>query len=382
MAVFFSAGVGLHMWDSNGSMRREMALYDKLSKELAGIDLITYGGPMDDKYIGTFGDVAVHPTAWIRRPHRLARYFMPVNSFITRASHKKLLERDDILKTNQISGSEIAVAAKKKFRKKLVIRCGYVGSRLHDLARRVSAPAPNTGPEGSIKNSERDAFGNADAVIVTTREDKDWVIKNYGVAQDVISVIPNYVETDKFLPVQSEKKYDLAVVSRDSPEKNIGSLLEAISELKKKGTNLSMIMVGSCGMSRDVAEAVSRNGLSITAIGNVDNDKLPAILAQARVFLMPSFYEGNPKVLLEAMSCGLACIGADRDNINRIISHGRTGYLCGTDSTSIADALAAVLGDAALRESIGGNARKHIEDNFSLSNAVRAELDVLRRLAR
>ena len=57
------------------------------------------------------------------------------------------------------------------------------------------------------------------------------------------------------------------------------------------------------------------------------------------VFILPSYYEGHPKVLLEAMSCGLPCIGTNVRGIREDVEHMKTGYLCETDHNSIADGL-------------------------------------------
>ena len=62
--------------------------------------------------------------------------------------------------------------------------------------------------------------------------------------------------------------------------------------------------------------------------------------------------EGNPKTLLEAMSCGLACIGSNIPGINQIITHKKNGYLCNLDSKSIANAVVSVYNNKSLMTSI------------------------------
>ena len=110
------------------------------------------------------------------------------------------------------------------------------------------------------------------------------------------------------------------------------------------------------------------------------NFDLPALLNQARVFIQPSLYEGHPKTLLEAMSCGLPCIGSDVTGIKEDIEHGVTGYLCGTDSDAIAEAIDVVLSDASLREKLGHNARDYIADNYSLDRVLEMEMEVIREV--
>ena len=66
-------------------------------------------------------------------------------------------------------------------------------------------------------------------------------------------------------------------------------------------------------------------------------------LTKSTIFVLPSFYEGHPKALLEAMSCGAPVLGADSPGIRELIRHGNTGYLCGTDLRSIRVALEELL---------------------------------------
>ena len=119
--------------------------------------------------------------------------------------------------------------------------------------------------------------------------------------------------------------------------------------------------------------------LDITFAGNLDNLALPHLLNQARAFILPSFYEGHPKALLEAMSCGLVCIGTNVEGIREEIRHGESGYLCDTDPQSIAGAIETVLStepEACSR--IGEAARQHVVGNYSVERVLEMELDVLR----
>ncbi len=81
-----------------------------------------------------------------------------------------------------------------------------------------------------------------------------------------------------------------------------------------------------------------------------------------------------PKALLEAMACGLPCIGSNVEGIREIIKHKENGYLCETDAESIRQAILEVLEDGALRKNIGQNARRTIIDNFSLKKGLEKEV--------
>ena len=77
---------------------------------------------------------------------------------------------------------------------------------------------------------------------------------------------------------------------------------------------------------------------------------MPYVLNQAKVFILPSYYEGHSKALLEAMSCELPCVGSDVVGIKEDIQYMETGYLCETDYKSIANAIETVLSDDLLQK--------------------------------
>ena len=102
-------------------------------------------------------------------------------------------------------------------------------------------------------------------------------------------------------------------------------------------------------------------------------------MQKSDIFVLPSFYEGHPKALLEAMSSGLPCVGTNVRGIREEIKHGETGYLCGTESEEIAEGIADLLESEHLRTTLGAKARKHAVDNYSLDRVLTIELEVFRK---
>jgi glycosyltransferase involved in cell wall biosynthesis len=114
----------------------------------------------------------------------------------------------------------------------------------------------------------------------------------------------------------------------------------------------------------------------------VPNSELPGYLNRAGLFILPSFYEGHPKALIEAMACGLPVIGADSPGIRELIRHGETGYLCGTEPESIREAIQDLLDSPTLSAQMGHHARQFVIENYSLDRIAELELALLKEAAR
>ncbi len=367
LTLFFTGGMSLKTWARVGSLDREVEIYERLSNHLKRVNFVTYGGKQDKIYSNRIGVIKLLPTESYKRQLLTILHLL--------LKHYPEIRNTDILKTNQISGSEIPIWIKKHFGKKLIVRCGYLHSR---------NTIKENQDEKTINDAiqlERNAFSSADIGTVTSSWQRDIVINKYNINSAKIKVIPNYVVTDVFKPhPEIPKKYDLIFVGRAEKEKNIANLLKAVYYLRTNNRSISLAMVGGCCKDSKIKEIVNHYALDVTFKGNIPNFDLPHILNQAKVFILPSYYEGHPKVLLEAMSCGMACVGTDVTGIREDIEHTKTGYLCKTDYESIGNGLETVLSNDSLQKKMGSNAREYILKKYAIDRVLKMELDAIREV--
>ncbi|MDH5684558.1 MAG: glycosyltransferase family 4 protein, partial [candidate division WOR-3 bacterium] len=144
-------------------------------------------------------------------------------------------------------------------------------------------------------------------------------------------------------------------------QKNLIALLEALKALPYELT-----IIGKGSMRKELQKKAEADNINVRFINSVSHLKLPEILNQHETFILPSLYEGTPKALLEAMSCGLPVIGTDIKGINDIIEHKKNGYLCDTSASSIKEGILELLGNKTVQERISINARRTILKNFSI----------------
>ena len=108
---------------------------------------------------------------------------------------------------------------------------------------------------------------------------------------------------------------------------------------------------------------------------------VPAFLAELDMFALPTWaewrMEGSPVALLEAMSCGRACVATDIPGSRDIVDSGRSGIVVPPrDADALAQALGRLASDAPLRQELGTAARARVLDAFSIDREVRAHEDL------
>lgn len=368
LILFFTGGVGLKTWAEVGNLDRETAVYKELNNKLSSISFVTYGGIEDRRHSNLIGDIGCYPIPWSQ--------YAFINVLRLLLNHWKVLKGSDVLKTNQILGAQIPVLIKKLLGKKLIVRCGYLHSRFSELE---GGGEKNV---ASSKTAERRAFEAADIGVVPTKSDLEWVIKTHGISREKLRVIPNYVDVNTFAPAETRRdaQFDLVFVGRSGRQKNIELLFTALTILKSRGRKTSLLLIGGCSKDEKLKSMAKAQELEVTFRGNVSNKQLPDYLSRAEIFILPSLYEGHPKSLIEAMSCGMPCIGTEVEGIRELIDHGETGYLCRTDAENMADVIEVVLSDGALRSKLGKSARRYVVENLSLDRVLEMELDVIREV--
>jgi len=111
------------------------------------------------------------------------------------------------------------------------------------------------------------------------------------------------------------------------------------------------------------------------------HDDVLAVMRELDVFVMPSFMEGTPNTILETMALGLPVVASNVGGIPDLVAAEETGILVPAgDPESLGAALARIGGDAGLRTSMGGAARKRYDKLFSPEAVLPVLCDTYRRI--
>ena len=367
--LLFTYGVSLEEWGRKGLIDRELLIYRRLIEKGYNVNFITYGGAEDFTWKEKIRDIKVFPV--YKRIKKSG--YEPVNilkSIMIPFRFRDVFKAADIIKTNQMQGSWVGLIAKFLYGKKLIIRCGFEWYRNAYVRRKKRF--------GLFKNTfvymlEWLTYHLCDEIIISNQTDLEFIKTTFKIKDKKLHLIRNYVDTDLFRPLDSVKKEDnkLLYIGRFEKRKNILNVLKAI-----KDTPYSLDMIGY-GEEKGLLESFVRdNRLNVRFLNIVPNSALPEIINRYSALILPSLYENSPKVIIEAMSCGIAVIGADAPGIQEIIRHGENGFLCYTGMLSIKNAIETIMSDSSLRNAMGINGREYVLKNCSLDSILDKEIDV------
>jgi colanic acid/amylovoran biosynthesis glycosyltransferase len=185
-------------------------------------------------------------------------------------------------------------------------------------------------------------------------------------------VAPLGVDPDRFAPLPAPAAadaFELICVGRLVPAKGQQMLVGAMSKLLADGRKVRLRLVGD-GPDR---ESLGRRvfeleiGASVIFEGPVNQDRIRTLYQAADLFVLPSFAEGIPVVLMEAMSMEIPVVTTFVNGIPELIRHGIDGWLVApSDEEGLASAIATLMDDGALRRRLGLAGRRRVIDQYQL----------------
>lgn len=226
-------------------------------------------------------------------------------------------------------------------------------------------------------------FKKANSAVSISQEIKEELY-SIKMADSKIKFIPNGVDTIKFNLISAENRkkmreklqlpqYPLVLfVGRLVYRKGVDVLLRAWKSVITECREMHLLIAGSGFLQSDSTEKelkkfVIEQGLksSVSFLGNIGNAH--EYLQVSDMFVLPSRREGMPNVLLEAMSCGLPVIATEIGGITDLIIHNENGILCPVNNPELlAEKILTLKEDSIFAQKIGRNARRTVEEKFSL----------------
>lgn len=209
-----------------------------------------------------------------------------------------------------------------------------------------------------------------DKVIVFSQLQRHLLVK-LGVPRSRLVIIPNGVDVDKYSPGESPIKSQFQAerlfvyLGRIAPEKNVESLLKAWRHCEM-GNECQLLIVGDGPLKPSLQMNYGKE-YGINWLGFVADEMTRInILRAADVFILPSLVEGLSLSLLEAMSCGAACLATDAGADGEVLEGG-AGAILGTQgvTTQLRTLLPLFRDHPEITELLGKKARERVLERYT-----------------
>jgi len=184
-----------------------------------------------------------------------------------------------------------------------------------------------------------------------------------------IEVIPNYVNIPPARPsVPSNSTHCTFFFSGQiCPRKGIFDLLPALKLVRSVNPTVYLRVAGDGELQRAINLTHELDlGIAVTFLGWLPSGRVSQELSNADAFVLPSYNEGLPMSLLEAMAAGLPVLSTPVGGIPEVLEQGVNGLIADAGNIqSIADSMLALADDADLRARLGKAARDTIQTRYS-----------------
>jgi glycosyltransferase involved in cell wall biosynthesis len=167
--------------------------------------------------------------------------------------------------------------------------------------------------------------------------------------------------------------FRIASVGQLQPAKGFPVLLSAVAALAAEGRAVFLTLVGD-GAQRAALEGEARRlGIAdrVRFTGALPQTGVRGVLREADAFVLPSFAEGIPVVLMEAMAMEVPCVASRITGIPELIEHGRDGLLVTpADELALTDAIRTLMDSPETRRTVGKSGRARVQQDYDLARNV------------
>ena len=235
----------------------------------------------------------------------------------------------------------------------------------------------------------RIALKRVNVFVAISKEIEEGLLED-GILLQRIQNIPNFVDTKIFSPAKKEKiKENLNICGKKCviysgrlvARKGIEVLLLAWKDVLKIFPEARLIIIGEGPLERNLKNMADQLDVENTVgfIGRVDN--IIDYLHATDIFVLPSFQEGLPNSLLEAMACRLPVVATRIGGVVDVVKDGENGILVNPgDSNDLTEGLLRLLKDDELAAYIALNAYKTIRNSYSIDSIATRYIELYRQL--
>jgi glycosyltransferase involved in cell wall biosynthesis len=212
----------------------------------------------------------------------------------------------------------------------------------------------------------RQASHCAEHFVCVSHDSARFMIEQ-GVAQKRVRTIHNGIDLTRFAFQGPAADGPVVTVARLSPEKDVANLLRAAQRVLAQFPSARFEIAGDGPCRAELTQLAHELRLNENVIFHGEVRDIPALLARAQLFVLPSQTEGISLTLLEAQARGLPVVATQVGGTPEVVEPGTTGLLVpARDPEALAQAIAVLLADPERGRQMGRAGRQRVENCFDI----------------
>ena len=208
---------------------------------------------------------------------------------------------------------------------------------------------------------------------------REWKLEKY--SKKILFAHEHFLDFTTFtvtVPLNNRPPV-IGYIGRLSTEKGVHHFIQALPEILTSHTEFRVCIGGAGQLKESIESSLEAEGIldRIDLPGWISHDELPGYFNRFRLLILPSYTEGLPNIILEAMACGTPVLATPVGAIPDVIKDGITGFIMENNSPEcIAEHVNRALSHADLQQ-IAENGKKFVEENYSFEKTVRSWKEII-----
>jgi len=227
-------------------------------------------------------------------------------------------------------------------------------------------------------------FRHCQGFIVLSETWEKYYIDNLGLNKKQVFVLPNPTELPTQIPHrENSSPVSLVFCGRVGERKGAFDLITAFAQLPEAQKKYAQLILAGDGEIEKARQLTSQFNIAeqVTFLGWINSQQRDEILSAADVFILPSYNEGLPMAILEAMGWGLPIIATPVGGIPELVITNQNGLIVTPGNIQeLSDAIALLIKNQQLRLKLGNVARQTVEP-YDITNYCDRLVDIYRSLS-
>ena len=242
-----------------------------------------------------------------------------------------------------------------------------------------------------------------DYIFTQSTEDYHTAVNMKIIDENSITAIGNGVDIERFSAesVNSKTSADqirdelgigsgdivIGIIGRVVREKGYVEWIMAAKEVLKKHKNIKFIAIGDTlesdrdGVKSELDRLINENGINNNVIFTGSRSDIPELLSIMDIFTLPSYREGMPRSIIEAMCMAKPVVATNIRGCREEVVEGETGFLVPVqDYGALSERLVYLIENEAVRASMGKKARQKAEAEYDEKKVIKKQLDIVNSL--